>query len=251
MLNKKQAITLQKALVTANAGSSKILSAVVATKTGKLTASAHRKYSKDLKHIKSIAAKAERHLINSFKSTSDLVKASKIDAVEKLLSASAELSLRAKIMSRVLADADELSELPDGEGFDADDVAENVECEDELGDLEASEDEEVEADDDEEVEADDDEEIEADDDDEEVEADDDEEIEADDDEEATDPVTAKRRALKRASRSRVSRRISANRKAMQRRKSISASAKMARVASVKGSSLQSASKSLIEWDFNK
>ena len=249
MLNKKQAITLQKALVTANAGSSKILSAVVATKTGKLTASAHRKYSKDLKHIKSIAAKAERHLINSFKSTSDLVKASKIDAVEKLLSASAELSLRAKIMSRVLADADELSELPDGEGFDADDVAENVECEDELGDLEASEDEEVEADDDEEVEADDDEEIEADD--EEVEADDDEEIEADDDEEATDPVTAKRRALKRASRSRVSRRISANRKAMQRRKSISASAKMARVASVKGSSLQSASKSLIDWDFNK
>ena len=243
MLNKKQAITLQKALVTANAGSSKILSAVVATKTGKLTASAHRKYSKDLKHIKSIAAKAERHLINSFKSTSDLVKASKIDAVEKLLSASAELSLRAKIMSRVLADADELSELPDGEGFDADDVAENVECEDELGDLEASEDEEVEADDDEEIEADDD--------DEEVEADDDEEIEADDDEEATDPVTAKRRALKRASRSRVSRRISANRKAMQRRKSISASAKMARVASVKGSSLQSASKSLIEWDFNK
>ena len=242
MLNKKQAITLQKALVTANAGSSKILSAVVATKTGKLTASAHRKYSKDLKHIKSIAAKAERHLINSFKSTSDLVKASKIDAVEKLLSASAELSLRAKIMSRVLADADELSELPDGEGFDADDVAENVECEDELGDLEASEDEEVEADDDEEIEADDDEE---------VEADDDEEIEADDDEEATDPVTAKRRALKRASRSRVSRRISANRKAMQRRKSISASAKMARVASVKGSSLQSASKSLIEWDFNK
>lgn len=243
MLNKKQAITLQKALVTANAGSSKILSAVVATKTGKLTASAHRKYSKDLKHIKSIAAKAERHLINSFKSTSDLVKASKIDAVEKLLSASAELSLRAKIMSRVLADADELSELPDGEGFDADDVAENVECEDELGDLEASEDEEVEADDDEEIEADDD--------DEEVEADDDEEIEADDDEEATDPVTAKRRALKRASRSRVSRRISANRKAMQRRKSISASAKMARVASVKGSSLQSASKSLINWDFNK
>ena len=250
MLNKKQAITLQKALVTANAGSSKILSAVVATKTGKLTASAHRKYSKDLKHIKSIAAKAERHLINSFKSTSDLVKASKIDAVEKLLSASAELSLRAKIMSRVLADADELSELPDGEGFDADDVAENVECEDELGDLEASEDEEVEADDDEEIEADDDEEIEADDD-EEVEADDDEEIEADDDEEATDPVTAKRRALKRASRSRVSRRISANRKAMQRRKSISASAKMARVASVKGSSLQSASKSLINWDFTK
>lgn len=243
MLNKKQAITLQKALVTANAGSSKILSAVVATKTGKLTASAHRKYSKDLKHIKSIAAKAERHLINSFKSTSDLVKASKIDAVEKLLSASAELSLRAKIMSRVLADADELSELPDGEGFDADDVAENVECEDELGDLEASEDEEVEADDDEEIEADDD--------DEEVEADDDEEIEADDDEEATDPVTAKRRALKRASRSRVSRRISANRKAMQRRKSISASAKMARVASVKGSSLQSASKSLINWDFTK
>ena len=242
MLNKKQAITLQKALVTANAGSSKILSAVVATKTGKLTASAHRKYSKDLKHIKSIAAKAERHLINSFKSTSDLVKASKIDAVEKLLSASAELSLRAKIMSRVLADADELSELPDGEGFDADDVAENVECEDELGDLEASEDEEVEADDDEEIEADDDEE---------VEADDDEEIEADDDEEATDPVTAKRRALKRASRSRVSRRISANRKAMQRRKSISASAKMARVASVKGSSLQSASKSLINWDFTK
>ena len=243
MLNKKQAITLQKALVTANAGSSKILSAVVATKTGKLTASAHRKYSKDLKHIKSIAAKAERHLINSFKSTSDLVKASKIDAVEKLLSASAELSLRAKIMSRVLADADELSELPDGEGFDADDVAENVECEDELGDLEADDDEEVEADDDEEVEADDD--------DEEVEADDDEEIEADDDEEATDPVTAKRRALKRASRSRVSRRISANRKAMQRRKSISASAKMARVASVKGSSLQSASKSLINWDFTK
>ena len=243
MVNKKQAITLQKALVTANAGSSKILSAVVATKTGKLTASAHRKYSKDLKHIKSIAAKAERHLINSFKSTIDLVKASKIDAVEKLLSASAELSLRAKIMSRVLADADELSELPDGEGFDADDVAENVECEDELGDLEASEDEEVEADDDEEIEADDD--------DEEVEADDDEEIEADDDEEATDPVTAKRRALKRASRSRVSRRISANRKAMQRRKSISASAKMARVASVKGSSLQSASKSLINWDFTK
>ena len=218
MLNKKQAITLRKALVTANAGSTRILSAIIASKKGKLTASAHKKYSAELKQIKIIAAKAEKHLINSFKSKADLIKSAKIDAVEKLLSASAELSMRAKIMSKVLADADELNELPDGDaGFEADEC-ETIEC-DELGE------EIVESDDEEILDADDElgEEI----------------VESDDEEIVTDPVSARRRAMKRANARRVS----------TRRRSISAGAKKARVASVKRNPLVRASKSLINWDF--
>ena len=249
MLTKQQALKLRNALSVANKGSTKILSAITASKTGKITASAHKQYSKELRLIKSIAAKSERHLLKAFVTTQDLVKASKIEAVEKLLVASAELSLRAKLMSQVLADADELSELPDGPAdFEADEVEEIVEAEDETDEVVESDDdtEEVESDDEtDEIVESDDEEIECDDETDEVEADDDEEIVESDDEEVETPVEAKRKALARAK----ARKAVKAKRVIPTRKRISANAKMVRSASVKRTSLAQANKSLIGWDF--
>lgn len=249
MLTKQQALKLRNALLVANKGSTKILSAITASKSGKITASAHKQYSKELRLIKSIAAKSERHLLKAFSNTQDLVKASKIEAVEKLLVASAELSLRAKLMSQVLADADELSELPDGPAdFDADETEEIVESDDDTEEVEAD-DEEIECDDEtDEVEADDDEEIVEADDDEEIIESDDEEIVESDDEEAETPVEAKRKALARAKALKARKAVKAKR-VIPTRKRISANAKMVRSASVKRTSLAQANKSLIGWDF--
>lgn len=237
MLTKQQAIKLRSALVTANKGSTRILNAVVASKTGKITASAHNQYSKELKVIKSIAAKAEKHLINAFKSPKDVVDASKIEAVEKLLAASAELSMRTKIMAKVLADADELSELPDGTAeFEDEIVDEGVNAEgedvtdtpavdaDELDDLDAEGEDDIEGEGDDIV------------DDTAVDADDElDDLDAEGEDDIVDePVEAKRK-------------VSAKKSLL--RKKISANAKIARKASVKQPSLQAANRSLIDWDF--
>lgn len=226
MLTKQQAIKLRSALSTANKGSARILSALTSTRTGKITASAHRQYSKELKVIKSIADKAERHLLKAFSTSKDVIAASKIDAVEKLLVASAELSLRAKIMSRVLADADELSELPDGTG-------EFVDAEDDINELPDAIDAEGEESVEEVVE---DEVVEADD--EVVECEDEEVIDADEDEAIADEVVEDEVV--------EARKVKA-RKAL--RKQVSAKAKVARRASVKAQSLSQANRSLINWDF--
>lgn len=238
MLTKQQAIKLRSALVTANKGSTRILNAVVASKTGKVTASAHSQYSKELKVIKSIAAKAERHLINAFKSPKDVVDASKIEAVEKLLAASAELSMRTKILAKVLADADELSELPDGTAEFEDEIVDEgvnaegeditdapaVDSDDELDELDAEGEDDIEGEGEDIV------------DDTAVDADDElDNLDAEGEYDIVDePVEAKRK-------------VSAKKSLL--RKKISANAKIARKASVKRPSLQAANRSLIDWGF--
>ena len=208
MLTRQTAVKIQNTLKSADAETRSIFSKISARKT--LTASQVRSYSKKIKQIEAIANRASATLVASMNGTKDVIKASRIDAVENLFSLASAVAVRAKLLAKMVADADELAELEDEveaeDEFDGLDDA--VEAEDEFEDLG---DEGLDAEDEEELDLDAEDELE------DLEADDfeDEELDAEDELEdlEDEPVaTAKRRvnANRRAGASQRRSRLSAN-----------------------------------------
>ena len=135
MLTRQTAVKIQNTLKSADAETRSIFSKISARKT--LTASQVRSYSKKIKQIEAIANRASATLVASMNGTKDVIKASRIDAVENLFSLSSAVAVRAKLLAKMVADADELAELEDEveaeDEFDGLDDA--VEAEDEFEDL--------------------------------------------------------------------------------------------------------------------
>ena len=135
MLTRQTAVKIQNTLKSADAETRSIFSKISARKT--LTASQVRSYSKKIKQIEAIANRASATLVASMNGTKDVIKASRIDAVENLFSLASAVAVRAKLLAKMVADADELAELEDEveaeDEFDGLDDA--VEAEDEFEDL--------------------------------------------------------------------------------------------------------------------
>ena len=136
MLTKQQAIKLSKAL---NVGNNEVQNIFANIGNRKISASKAKSLSARVKELEVMASNATSIIANSFNNVSEVIKASKIGVIEKLSTQAAGLSLQAQILKKLIAEADELSELEDE--VEAEEGCDNLDAEDEIDEVEGEDDE--------------------------------------------------------------------------------------------------------------